>query len=412
MRIKLFFIHPKNYGNMMMADSFIYYFTQFVSKTKETDITFYLDVVDDEELRIVKKNLPSDISIKSDILYDQKKQGILGKIEKLFFVPIEIRHNIKKFDASVILGGDCISEYYSKQKFVFNMIKFHFISKKIPMFALGQTMGPFSLRSIKFVRWALENCKIYARDDDGYRYLIEKVGLHNVKKARDLALLNIPFQYDEKIIKNTIKRYIGKMDCKYITYVPSGANLQYTSDTVHYIEEFVRMIMNSIDKYSVDILLLAHVIHTKTSNDKAIIDKIMQLIPKQYKKRINCINYLILPYESRILLGNGLFTITGRMHAAVSSINMGVVPICLSYSVKYKGVIGDPYDLNEYIIQCRGNDKWVGHEISDKVALLQEKLITENEKNRRRIVERNEENSKIALSQIEETANMMIGWKK
>ena len=76
------------------------------------------------------------------------------------------------------------------------------------MFALGQTMGPFSLRSIKFVRWALENCKIYARDDDGYRYLIEKVGLHNVKKARDLALLNIPFQYDEKIIKNTLLKHV------------------------------------------------------------------------------------------------------------------------------------------------------------------------------------------------------------
>ena len=93
------------------------------------------------------------------------------------------------------------------------------------------------------------------------------------------------------------------------------------------------------------------------------------------------------------------------MHAAVSSLNMGKIPICLSYSVKYKGVIGDPYDLNDYIIQCRGNEAWVGHTVSDRVLDIEKKVLDNYETLIVRIKERNEYNKKLAYLQIEKTVN-------
>lgn len=404
MKVKIFFVHPKNYGNMMMVNSFLMYSHNMLESVYGDSVKFFVDVLDDEELSIVKKNIPEYIDVEKDVLYNQRRRGILGKIQKLLFLPIEVIHNIRNFDVCIILGGDCISEYYSKQKFLANLVKFHFISQKKTIYALGQTMGPFSKKYHKFVKWALNNCVIYARDEDCYKYLTKDIMLTSVYSARDLALLDIPFQNCDTVVRNTIEKYIGNKS-RYITFVPSGANQQYTSDAYHYVDEYTRMIKNSIDMFDCDVLLLAHVIHTETSNDKLIIDKIMEIIPDYYKERIHCVNYLILPYEARILLGNGLFTVTGRMHAAVSSLNMGKIPICLSYSVKYKGVIGDPYDLNDYIIQCRGNEAWVGHTVSDRVLDIEKKVLDNYETLIVRIKERNEYNKKLAYLQIEKTVN-------
>ena len=114
--------------------------------------------------------------------------------------------------------------------------------------------------------------------------------------------------------------------------VPSGARRQYTSDLENYLNEYIQIISYIVDTLNLDVLLLAHVIHVSDSNDKIIIDELMKRLDRRYRSRVHVVDHLIQPYEARILLGGGKATITGRMHAAVSSINMGTVPICLSYS--------------------------------------------------------------------------------
>lgn len=89
----------------------------------------------------------------------------------------------------------------------------------------------------------------------------------------------------------------------------------------------IQIISYIIDTLNLDVLLLAHVIHVSDSNDKIIIDELMKRLDHQYHSRVHVVDHLIQPYEARILLGGGKATITGRMHAAVSSINMGTVPM-------------------------------------------------------------------------------------
>lgn len=406
MKIKVFFVHPSNYGNMMMVASYIY--NSYMIFTNEYKISpiFYLDVLDQEELKMVKKSLPQNINVKGEFIYNKKRRGIIGKIQKLVNVPYEIHYNKMHYDACIILGGDCISQYYSKQKFVFNQIIFHFVSKKIPTYALGQTMGPFSGLYKNLIKWGMKYCNIFTREKANYLYLKNEFGFKRLHEARDLAVLDIPFQNDCDMAKNVLRKYVG--DKKYVTYVPSGANLQYTSKEDEYINEFVQMIENTLYKTDYDVVLLAHVIHTENSNDKKIIDKIYPKISAEYKNRIKIVNYLINPYEARIILGNGEYTITGRMHAAVSSINMNVMPICLSYSVKYKGVIGDVYGFNDFIIQCRGNEYWNGYKINKKVAELESRLIDNKSDYCEMIKAKNEDVKRMAMQQISSSVHEIM----
>ena len=66
----------------------------------------------------------------------------------------------------------------------------------------------------------------------------------------------------------------------------------------------------------------------------------------------------ILPVEARIILGHAYFTLTCRMHAAVSSFQMGKPAICLSYSPKYKGVIADGLKMPDLVIEAKNDKLW------------------------------------------------------
>lgn len=407
MKIKLFYIHPTNYGNLMMACVFIQHFHQIIIDTKHEVPDFYLDVLDDAELERVKKSLPEDIKIYRENLFDRKKRGIFGKLTKLINIPREIVHNCKAYDICIVLGGDCISQYYSKQVFVSDMLKFRAISKKVPFYLLGQTMGPFHGYAIKLVQKCLKNCKIYLRDSDCFEYINKTFHFPYLYEARDLAFLDIPFQNDEQKKNELLKQYVG--DKAYITIVPSGADRQYTCNTSNYIQEYIKIIDYLIHTTKYDILLLAHVIHVSDSDDKRIIDQIIKEIDNSYFNRIHVVNFLLLPYEARILIGNSVAVITGRMHAAVSSINMGTIPICLSYSVKYKGVIGDDFGLNDYIYECRGDEIWIEGKVCTKVIQMLEFVLLNREDLIKQINNKFEIVQKKALSQIYEAAKEADG---
>lgn len=400
MKIKLFYIHPTNYGNLMMACAFIKYYTD-IAKQKGAEIpAFYLDVLDDEELKRVKASIPAGIPVYREELYDRKRRGILGKIEKLVNIPREISYNCKKYDMCIVLGGDCISQYYSTQVFVSDMIKFRQISKKQKLYLLGQTMGPFHGYAIKLVKQSLKDTIIYVRDHDCYEYLQKMFEFTNLKEARDLAFLNIPFQDDKAKQIELYSHY--RLNGKYITIVPSGARRQYTSNKEIYIDEYIKMIYYIVDELKLDVLLLAHVIHVSDSNDKIIIDRIVEKLEPQYMEHIHVVDSLIYPYEARILLGGGLATITGRMHAAVSSINMRTVPICLSYSVKFKGVIGDDFDLNDYIYQCRGDEIWNSGNVHTEVIHRLDMALKNREKIVEQVSAKLKKVQKKSISQIED----------
>ena len=71
--------------------------------------------------------------------------------------------------------------------------------------------------------------------------------------------------------------------------------------------------------------------------------------------------------RARFVLQGGLFTITGRMHAAVSTFQGGKPAISLSYSTKFRGVIGDSLDQQPLVIEADHDALWHSGEIVDRV---------------------------------------------
>jgi colanic acid/amylovoran biosynthesis protein len=230
---------------------------------------------------------------------------------------------------------------------------------------LGQTMGPFTENRGELARESLKNTKIYTRDDKCLEYL-SKLNFINIDPGRDLAFSELPMQ---SIAKSILKKYnIDKGE--YITVVPSGLTECYTKNFEKYIEEQVsitKKILSNVKLSDKKIVLLPHVLIPAHVDDRLIIREIINRLDEKSKIRIIAIDDAMLPSEAREILGDGIFTITGRMHAAVSTFYMKKPAISLSYSVKYAGVIGDGLDMNELVIESANEKLWISGEISKLV---------------------------------------------
>ena len=73
------------------------------------------------------------------------------------------------------------------------------------------------------------------------------------------------------------------------------------------------------------------------------------------------------PLKARFILGNGIFTITGRMHGAISTLQMRKPAISISYSVKYKGVIGEGLGLHDLIVEGSKQELWENKKVATDV---------------------------------------------
>lgn len=86
--------------------------------------------------------------------------------------------------------------------------------------------------------------------------------------------------------------------------------------------------------------------------------KLYDRLPGALKERTVPVTDKIFQTRARFVLGNGLFTVTGRMHAAVSTFQMGRPAVCLSYSTKFRGVIGGSLGQDDLVIEADDNALW------------------------------------------------------
>jgi len=187
------------------------------------------------------------------------------------------------------------------------------------------------------------------------------VGIQNVIVSSDLALLPLPGQENQYEELHILSKY-NLMKNNYITLIPSGLYRSYCEDKKVYIDNIIEIINNIKVNTSFDIVLLPHVLRPQNVDDRNII----KLIEEFYglDERITYIYDAMSPLEARYILGNGKLTISGRMHGALSTLQMRKPAISISYSVKYKGVIVRDLQLEELIVQ--GDDKrlWINRSVA------------------------------------------------
>ena len=354
-KIFIFYSHNTfNYGSAMMVINTIYY----LSKLLGAGYSFSVDLLEAIDYERIKAEV-GDVPIEP--IGMSKQLGVMSnrllRIKHVLFD--ESRFILREAPFVVIvLGGDDINENYWKYKKLVELFHFNIITKKSSVFLPGQTIGPFFSWREKLAAQFLKNCHIYPRDPITTRYLKNKMRLRNVWEAHDLAFLDLPRQNDHI---NLLKDNKLQSD-KYVTLVPTGPPDHYTDDKKRYIETWKNIIVHMLNLPEIEgskIVLLAHVLsRLKRRCDDTIIRNIVDALGERYKQRIVILDKLILPSEARTVLGNGLLTITGRMHAAISTFQMGKPALALAYSVKYAGVIGKGLGRDDLIVEASGNSYW------------------------------------------------------
>ena len=395
-----------NNGSFMMAINLLYHLAAKISG----DTVFYTDAPKDNNMMRLRSALPNVNVVGrecDDKLFANPNHGLKPiRMVKLYMNKL---YQIVKDKANmhIVLGGDDLSEYYGTSYLVYGLLSIYLYSLKMPVYLVGQTVGPFTGWRKYIATFVLKRCHIYTRETLNCNYLREELGLSTVQESRDLAFLALPGQNDLALKQNVLSRY-GLQEEQYITIVPSGLYTHYCKDQAAYVRNFVNVIcqLKAGRAHSCyKIVLLPHVINTE-SDDRFIISEIMELLDK--KKDIVTIFDELMPKELRMILGNGYFTITGRMHAAVSTFQMGRPAISLAYSVKYKGVISSGLDMDSLVIDCSESSRWesdlVTEDIMTCVDLIGKDYITMRSK----IVAKVSESKDLAEKQIAAISEKLI----
>lgn len=368
-----------NYGSAMMAINLIYY----LNKKSSEQIEFYCDV-DDYHLNRLKEETGLDnIYAYSNIPSNWKS---FSKFKKAISI---IRRNlsyiqavVNKFDEMIVLGGDDFSEYYNVKFYItlhklFLIKQLNSIAKKIPLVLYGQTIGPYTSWRKKIVNYLFKPMNVITRDSINYKYLKQNFSFNKIKDSRDLTFFDLPKQN----MRHSVLKKFNLVSDKYVCIVISGLQYQYCESEETYIKNWEMIINEVTQKYpNFKVVLLSHVF-CKGSSDSTMIEKITNT------DKIIKITDILLPSEARTILGNGHLTITGRMHAAVSTFQCGKPAISLSYGVKYKGVISDGLKMSKLVIEKNTkmwNDFQVCKLITEKVEFIEKNyndLIIEINKN-------------------------------
>lgn len=412
MKILVTHVHNTfNYGSAMMAINLIYY----LNNALNGEVEFFTDARGEENLsRLISSTLLDNIFINNII--PKRKRVYKFKIFKLFndvnfninWINKYVKGIVNNYDAVVVLGGDDLSEYYSKLKVVFETYKLNKISERIPVFLASQTIGPFTKWRKKVVGNFLRECFIFARDLWTLNYLKNELNLTKVYEAADLAFLDLPKHSLEEDTISILNNY-RLAENAYLTLVPSGLIESYTKNSKNYILTWCDILLNLLSDQRLKdkkIVLLAHVLRPYLLEDRTIINQILNQLNYYYHERIIPIFAPLLPHEARLILGNGILTITGRMHAAISTFQMGKPAVSLAYSVKYQGVIEDTLGIKNLLVKATQENQWALGIISDEVKLKVDYILKNYERIQMEIKEAVNKSKEKALYQINHIAQI------
>lgn len=316
---------------------------------------------------------------KKDYLALERRLKVSTKLRKLSFVPglrrlldVLPARLASRYRDVVFLGGDGLWEGYYKDGEVPLLEFFQEVEKHARLYLVGQTMAPFSNpRNVERLR-ALRNTVVYARDEAGWRYLTEEIGMspERVKRSSDLALLPLPRQGEEGLWEELAGRY-GLEAGQYVTLVMSGMASYYTEN----VEDFERCWVVLIRRLLADqrlagkkLCILVHVFAIFGGKpEREVARTVYGSLTEEERGRVVLVDEEVRPTRARLVLGNSLFVITSRMHASVSSYQMGVPAVVLTYGPKYRGLVGEGLGCGDLLVVADDSSKWTSGGIVDEV---------------------------------------------
>lgn len=351
-----------NYGNAMLGMVFI----NALNNKLENSIEIITDIQKDEYIEYYKQNIGLTLKKDSWNESESKSKLWLFRIIAKIVSSIKYSYHLNEFDHIIYLGGDYFTQYYGWGNMLYKMCNLLFTKKK-KLIMLGQTIGNFSPFFIFTARILFKNIQLYTRDEISNNYAVDVLKMKHVILSNDLAFASLPNQ--NNIESDTLLAKYNLENNKYITIVLSGLIEKYSTSRASFFKSWISILEELAKTRNEKIVILAHVVTTKTSSDLPTIFEISELIKSNslLNKRVVIIDHLISPLEARTILGKGKFTISCRMHAAISTFEMLKPAISISYSIKFDGVIGKGLNLPELVINQQNKSIWDSDEMITQV---------------------------------------------
>ncbi len=365
MHIKLAILHAQNTynnGSFMMLINFISYYVKHASDNTHT--TFWIELDGPDNYDRLMNALPEEFLGSEKVTIRQlplkitsvDRSSLLRKAIRLLAKFYGHTRYFKKLGISsvIILGGDDISEYYKKWMILSDLYRIYRYSKYFNTILGGQTIGPFKGLREKVAARCLSKAVIFCRDDLTATYLKYKLNIPvaQVHESADLSFPELPMPAKVPLA------LFGLPSDGYITLVPGGFYFLYTKDKKGYIDSWAQLVIALLKddtNKGKKLLLLPHV--TRPEDDREMIHYIYDTLEKSgnISDRILMIQEELYPHQLRQILGNGYFTISSRMHAALSTFQMKKPAVAIGYSIKYDGVIGKSVLCPGLVVHCSGD---------------------------------------------------------
>ncbi|HHU76362.1 MAG TPA: polysaccharide pyruvyl transferase family protein, partial [Firmicutes bacterium] len=164
-----------NYGSAMMAINLIYY----LNKKINDNVGFFVDTRTDEDLQNLIKSTGLKNIEANNKLPDKKDFIATGKNVNmdLNWIGAYCDEITNYYNCFIVLGGDDLSEYYSKEQVTYELFKINRIAAKIPVLLIGQTVGPFTAWRKGYAVDMLKTSRIFTRDYLTSEYLKNELGI-------------------------------------------------------------------------------------------------------------------------------------------------------------------------------------------------------------------------------------------
>ncbi|CRI62977.1 hypothetical protein THIOKS11080004 [Thiocapsa sp. KS1] len=347
-RIALLNAHnTKNYGSMMMCENVITHLSRLLH---EPHFVVLSDQLQETQSRLEAATQLHCIEVRPRFppLFRSSKitSNFRARINASILRYSSLSKAVDDCEIVIILGGDDISEYYSKLRVVDILLRL--ITLKVArrrVFLLGQTIGPITSWRKPLARIVFDRMDaIYHRGPESFEYCRGVLGCKGKQSvAADLAFLPLAREAEQNIIAK-----LGIQPGGYLTLVPSGlrthyseqSEMNYLNGLVHIAEHLLRIAVSK----NLKLVLLPHV-----AFDRILVRAIQQRLSAEC---VVAVSDLLMPYQARAILGGSTLCVSQRMHAAISSLEQGIPVIAIAYSVKYSDVIGSYLDLPKLVVEA------------------------------------------------------------
>lgn len=376
-RPRLLILHAQNTfnnGSFMLLLNFLYY-THMQSEGK---YAWVVDLETEEDLTRLLASLPPGFPVSRVRLKitAPSNDSFAGKTLQWYRKTFRHPKAFKRagYKGIVILGGDDLSEYYKGWRIISDLVRLRNYARQLPVFLVGQTIGPFHAWRKSAARHCLRRTEIYFRDPQSQQLSTRFVPVDRQHIGADLAFAPLPPVSLPPWPFRTGPR-------PYIIVVPSGNSRLYTAEMDAYQRQW-RAIAEALLQFPAlsdyTLIFMPHV--TRPEDDRSIIRHILESsLVAACHQRVLSIDEELLPARARTLISGAAFTLTGRMHPAISSFAEGKPAIVLGCGLKYDAIIGGDLKQPDLLIQARDADLWKSGRIVEAVLNTVSMLLNQYE---------------------------------